>query len=205
MSDKQLYLYPLWVRIWHGTNALSIIILIISGISMQYSSVDQPLIRFDIAVKLHNSFGVITLISYVIFFIANIATGNIIHYKQKFKGMLDRLVMQGTYYVKGYFKGEDKPFPLSKKSKFNPLQHIAYLTTMYVFLPMVCISGLALMFPEIIMNRVFNWSGIQATAFVHVFFGTLIFVFLLVHLYVASIGKHPLKNYKSIINGYHEK
>lgn len=205
MKDKGLYLYPLIVRIWHGINAICIIMLIFSGVSMQYSSMDYPLIRFDIAVKMHNIFGVITLISYVYFFIGNIVTGNVKHYKHEVKGMTSRLVRQGTYYISGYFKGEPKPFPLHKDSKFNPLQHIAYVFTMFLVFPMVVISGLALLFPEIIVNRIFNWSGIQVTAFAHVFFGLLVFVFLLVHIYVASIGNKPLKNYKSIITGVHEE
>lgn len=204
MSNHQLYLYPIWVRVWHGINALCIILLIISGLSMQYSSVDYTFISFSTAVKLHNIAGVTTVFSYVVFIIANIITGNANHYKQKFQGMVNRLVKQGEYYLFGYFRGEPKPFPISDKNKFNPLQHVAYVSAMYIFLPMVVVSGLALLYPEMIVNRIFNWSGIQVTAFVHVFFGILIFVFLLVHLYVASIGKKPLQNYKSIITGMHE-
>lgn len=204
MSDKQLYLFPVWVRIWHGINALSILIMIISGLSMQYSSVEHTFIRFDIAVKLHNIFGILTVINYLFFFVANILSGNIIHYHQELKGMMERLMKQTMFYVVGYFKKEKKPFTLNEKQKFNPLQHIAYATTMYLFVPMVCLTGMALMFPEMIVNVIFKWSGIQVTAFVHVFFGTLIFVFLIVHLYVASIGRNPLKNYKSIITGYHD-
>lgn len=204
MNDKQLFLYPVWVRIWHGVNALCIIVLIISGLSMQYSSIDNSFIRFAVAVKMHNISGIITLFSYLIFVVGNIVTGNGKHYRQELKGMMSRLIIQGTYYVDGYFKGEPKPFIVTEKKKFNPLQHIAYAFAMYLFLPMVIVSGIALLYPEMIVNQIFNWSGIQVTAFVHVLFGTLIFVFLLVHLYVASIGKHPLKNYKSIVNGMHD-
>lgn len=203
MGDKQLYLYPIWIRIWHGVNALSILILIITGISMQYSQLESPLISFEIAVKWHNFFGVLTAINYLFFFIANLVMGNSKQYKIKAKGLKDRLIKQSNYYISGYFKGEAKPFPISAEQKFNPLQKLAYVTTMYVFLPIVIISGVALLFPELIVERVLIWSGIEATALVHATFGLLLFLFLLVHLYVASIGKHPVKNYRSIISGYH--
>jgi len=47
-------------------------------------------------------------------------------------------------------------------------------------------------------------SGIFMTAIFHASLGFLVSIFLVVHLYVASIGKHPLNNFKSIINGYHD-
>ncbi|MCX6259522.1 MAG: cytochrome b/b6 domain-containing protein, partial [Bacteroidia bacterium] len=32
-----MYLYPAWIRLWHLFNALLIIVLIVTGISMQYT------------------------------------------------------------------------------------------------------------------------------------------------------------------------
>ena len=203
-KDKhKIYLYPKWVRIWHGLNALLIIGLIVTGISMKYSSVSHP-IRFDRAVLLHNIFGVTTGFNYLYFLIANMFTANAKAYVFNMKGLLDRLMIQSKYYMFGYFKGEAKPFPISKKEKFNPLQKLAYSGTMYFLVPLVIISGFALLFPEIIFERVLNVSGIQLTAITHASLGFLISIFLMIHLYVASVGKNPLRNYRSIITGYHE-
>ena len=30
-SENKVYFYPVWLRIWHGINALGIIVLIITG------------------------------------------------------------------------------------------------------------------------------------------------------------------------------
>lgn len=205
MSEDKLYLYPTWVRVWHAINAISILVLIYTGLSMQYGNINNPFIRFDQTIRLHNFFGVLMVISYLGFLILNTVFGNIKHYKQHLSGMLARLTVQATYYLSGYFKGEPKPFKISEKNKFNPLQHIAYVIAMYVFVPIMALSGLALLYPDMIVERIFNLSGIQVTAFVHVLMGIFLVLFLLVHLYVASIGKHPLKNYKSIVTGYHEE
>ena len=101
------------------------------------------------------------------------------------------------------FKGEETPFPVSEKRKFNPLQKYAYIFVMYLFLPVLIITGFALFFPEIILEQVFQVSGIMLTAVIHGVTGFLIFIFLLVHLYVASMGKSPGENYRSIITGWH--
>ncbi|MCF8299034.1 MAG: cytochrome b/b6 domain-containing protein, partial [Saprospiraceae bacterium] len=45
--QEKLYLYPKWVRLWHLVNALLCILLIITGLSMQYAGVEYYLMRFD--------------------------------------------------------------------------------------------------------------------------------------------------------------
>ncbi len=54
-----VYLYPVWVRLWHLVNALLYLFLIITGLSMQYSNPEYPMIRFDIAVSMHNISGIL--------------------------------------------------------------------------------------------------------------------------------------------------
>lgn len=204
MSDTKLYLYPVWLRVWHGINAVLIILLGVTGIVMQYADMESPLIKFDTAVSLHNFAGVVTIINYIFFFIANLFTGNIEQYKMKLKGLTDRLVKQGKYYMSGYLNGEPKPFKITKENKFNPLQRVSYVGTMYVLLPIVIITGVALLYPEIIVEKVFQISGIRLTALFHALAGFFILIFLIIHLYVITIGKSPLKNFRSIVTGYHE-
>lgn len=201
-ENTKLYFYPLWLRVWHGINALGIIILIITGISMQWG-VEDSFIEFPLAVNIHNITGVVLTLSYLFFFIGNISTGNIRFYLIKPKGFSKRLIKQAQYYAFGMFKGAPYPFPLSEKRKFNPLQKLSYVAIMYLFVPFVIISGFALLFPEIIIDRIYSLSGVLVTAVAHSVAGFLISVFLIIHLYVASIGKNPLENFKSIINGWH--
>lgn len=200
----KIYLYPVWLRIWHAFNALSIVLLIATGISMQYSNLEYALIPFESSVFLHNLFGVLTAINYLLFVIANSLTSNGKAYKFKLKGLGNQLMVQSRYYMFGYFKGEPKPYPISEKNKFNPLQRVSYIGTMYLLIPLVIITGIALLYPELILENVLKFSGIKLTALFHASLGFLISMFLFIHIYVASVGKHPLRNYKSIVSGFHE-
>jgi len=204
MSENKIYFYPVWLRIWHGINALGILILIVTGINMQYSSPKFELMNFNLAVNLHNIAGILITVNYLLFFFGNIITSNKKFYRLKLKGLIKRLNLQIVYYTSGLFKNEQAPFPLSEKRKFNPMQKVAYLFVMYLFVPGLIITGLALLFPETIIENVYSVSGIFLTAVLHASLGFLVSIFLIVHLYVASIGKNPLNNFKSIINGYHD-
>lgn len=203
MSEK-LYLYPVWLRIWHLVNAIMIIILILTGISMQYSNPDRPFIRFDLAVTWHNAAGVILTISYVIFVVGNIATGNWKYYRLRLKGLTQRMMKQFRYYLLGVYKGESAPFPISKDRKFNPLQKVAYFAIMYIFMPLIFITGWALLFPESIWLNVFGISGILLTALLHIVAGFIVSIFLFVHIYFSTFGKTTTSNFRSMVNGYQE-
>ncbi len=204
MAEEKLYLYPVWLRIWHGVNAIGILVLIITGISLQFSNTEFSLINFELAINLHNIFGVIVSISYLVFFVGNLVTPNKKYYHIKRKKQFRRLVKQGVFYMSGMFKGEDPPYPISEKRKFNPLQKYSYVVVMYLFLPITIITGIALLFPELIIEDVYSISGIFLTAVLHAALGFMISIFLIIHIYVAALGRNPLQNFKSIINGYHE-
>ncbi len=206
MSEgKRLYLYPLWLRIWHGINALGIIVLIISGMSMQYSNINFSLINFEAAVNMHNISGVIVSLSYLLFLFGNLFSNNKKYYRIKPKGLRKRLLKQAKYYMFGMFNNKTSPYPLSEKRKFNPLQKYSYVGIMYLFVPFIIVTGIALLFPELIIEKVYNLSGIMLTAVLHGVVGFFIFIFLLIHLYVASIGKSPRENFKGILTGWHSE
>jgi thiosulfate reductase cytochrome b subunit len=204
IAKNNIYFYPVWLRVWHGINALGIIVLIVTGINMQYSDPKFGIVNFELAVNLHNLAGILVTFNYLIYFFGNILTNNKKFYRLKRKGLFRRLQLQIEYYTSGLFKHQQPPFPLTEKRKFNPMQKVSYLTVMYLFVPGLIITGLALLFPETIIENVYTVSGIFLTAILHASLGFLVSIFLIVHLYVASIGKHPLNNFKSIINGYHD-
>lgn len=201
-ENTKLYFYPFWLRIWHALNAIGIILLILTGIAMQ-SGFDSSFMKFQLAINLHNISGIAVSLNYLLFFIGNIITNNGKFYLIKPMGFLKRPMKQAYYYAYGMFHGMKAPYPLSEKRKFNPLQKYAYVSVMYLFVPFVIISGFALLFPEMIIDQVYNLSGVFLTAFFHSAAGFFISIFLLIHLYVASIGKSPVENFKSIITGWH--
>ncbi len=202
--SESLYLYPFWVRLWHWVNALMFLVLIVTGISMQYSSPDLPMIRFDRAVYFHNLSGIILTISFAFFVVFNRISSNSRYYKYKKKGFLKRLKRQFRYYTVGIFQHEEPPYPVSTKRKFNPMQKLSYLLVMYFLMPVMILTGLALMFPEIIIENVFGISGIHLTDLFHIISGFVLSLFMVVHVYFCTIGKTPVSNFRGMITGWHE-
>jgi thiosulfate reductase cytochrome b subunit len=203
MAEK-IYLYPLWIRLWHLANAVLCLVLIISGISMQFSEPGRTLIRFDIAVTVHNSASLLLVINYLFFIIANWLTGNNKYYKIPRNNYVANLLAQFRYYTNGIFKGAKAPFPVNPNRKFNPLQHFAYVIVMYVFLPTLIITGIGMFFPEIVIFKIFGISGLFLTDLLHIVVGFMISMFLIVHIYFCLLGTSLMASFKSMINGWVE-
>lgn len=203
MSGR-VYLYPIWIRLWHLTNALLCLILIISGISMHFASPESPMIRFNIAVSMHNVSGIVLTASYLLFILGNLFTGNGKNYLIQFEGFRKRMWNQIYYYSIGVFKKQEPPYPIGKQRKFNPLQQVTYAVIMYVFMPFIFITGWALLFPGIIVEEWLGINGFAATDLIHIIAGFVVSFFLLIHLYFATMGKKPTDHYKAMITGYHD-
>lgn len=204
MSQHKLYLYPVWIRLWHLLNALLCLILIVTGLSMQFSGPRPSLVQFDTAVAIHNIAGIALTVNYLLFFLGNLFSENGKYYQIAYRGVFGRLVRQFKYYMFGIYKKEKPPFPITEEEKFNPLQQFTYVFLMYLFVPLVFITGWALLFPETIPTVVVGFSGLHVTDFLHILSGFIISVFMVIHIYFCTFGAKVSSNFKSIINGYHE-
>jgi thiosulfate reductase cytochrome b subunit len=202
--DEKLYLYPVWVRLWHLTNALLFLILICTGLCIHFAGPGTTLIPFEVSVSIHNIAGIILVIAYIIFFLGNIFTDNGKYYKVVWKGLFGRLSKQFQYYTVGIFKKQKPPFPITMERKFNPMQLFSYKLAMYFLMPFMLLTGLALFFPEYIPTQIFSKSGIHITDMVHIIAGYVLTLFMLIHIYFCTIGAKVFSNFKSMINGWHE-
>lgn len=200
---KQIYFYPLWVRLWHLLNAIMCLILIITGLSLQYSSVDYTLIQFNYAVSIHNITGILLCFCYLFYLLSNRYTSNGRYYHFNVKTIFGKVIKQARYYSYGIFKKENPPYPIKVGRKFNPLQKISYVFVMYIFMPIIVVTGIALFFPDMLPDKVFGIGGIHFTDLLHIISAFLLTIFMVVHIYFCTIGKTPLSNFKSMINGWH--
>jgi thiosulfate reductase cytochrome b subunit len=201
-----MFLYPIWVRLWHLTNALMFIILIVTGLSMQYTDKENAymLVGFSKAVKWHNFAALILTASYIVFVTGNIFSENGKYYRIKKENFWSELVRQLKYYSYGMFKGEKHPFPVTTERKFNPLQKITYVLAMYLAMPLLIISGLGLLFPEVTINRIFGVSGLILTDILHISMGFILSLFMVIHIYTCTLGARPTSLFRGIITGFHE-
>ena len=202
MSGK-LYLYPIWLRLWHLTNALLFLMLICTGLCIHFAGPGMTFIPFDVSVSIHNIAGILLVVFYFVFILGNLTTSNGKYYKIVLKGLANRLWKQFYFYTIGIFKKQPPPFPVSKERKFNPLQLFSYTVTMYLLMPLLLISGLALFFPEQIPTQFFGKSGIHIIDLIHIISGYVLSLFMVIHIYFCSMGSKVWSNYRSMINGWH--
>ena len=196
--------YPLYIRLWHLLNASFFLILIVTGLNMQFSNPDHPFISFPVSVRLHNICGVGLTISYLLFFAGNIISGNGKNYIIRFRGFLRSILRQIKYYISISWKHSEPPFPITTDRKFNPLQAISYTIAMYIGVPLLIITGLGLMFPGIVIEKIFGISGLLLTDLIHVILGFLMSLFMFVHIYMCTLAKTPFSSFRAIITGWQQ-
>jgi thiosulfate reductase cytochrome b subunit len=204
MTDR-IYLLPLWIRLWHWSNALLIIVLTVTGISLHFADPNLPLVEFALAARLHQIAGVALVALYGFFVVANIVSGNWWQYVPKPPGVLERCKVQAMWYLVGIFKGEPHPYRVSEEANFNALQAISYWVIMYMIMPVMLLSGLIFLFPEFAPDRAFGFDGLLPVAILHYITGAAIVMFMIIHIYLGTTGATVASMFRTMITGWHER
>ena len=98
-------------------------------------------------------------------------------------------------------ESDSNPFSASEKDKFNILQKISYGTVMFVLFPIIIITGIMfnnILFFSQLINAI---GGLRILDAVHVTAGYLFVIFLIIHMYMATLGKTSTSYLKSMITG----
>ena len=201
---ERTYLVARWIRIWHWTNAVLIVLLGVTGMSIHFADPALPLVDFALAVRLHNIAGVLLIGAYLFFVVANIVTGNWWHFVPKPPGVLQRILEQARWYSLGIFRGEAHPHEPTPEEHFNALQAVTYWNVMYLLLPVILISGLIYLYPEFAPDTLFGFDGLLPIALVHYLAAVALLLFLLSHIYLGTTGKTVGQMFKMMITGWHE-
>jgi len=203
-DGSRIYILPLWVRAWHWCNALLILTLIVTGISLHFADGKLPLVEFSLAVRIHNVAGVLLVLLYAFFVVANAMTGNWWQFVPKPPGILERCIRQTRFYLWGVFKGEHEPYPVTREENFNALQALTYWFMIYIVLPVIVVSGLIFLYPQFAPTELFGLDGLLPVAMLHYISATIIVVFLVAHVYLCTFGKKISSTFKTMITGWHE-
>jgi thiosulfate reductase cytochrome b subunit len=190
---------PLWLRIWHGLQALLFLGLIATGLNMHYAGSAWALIPFSMSVRAHNICGVATAALWVVFVIWNAASGRMRHYKPQDIHVIHSLVIQIRYYAYGMFRGD--PPPISPGLRNNHVQQLTYTGVMYILMPVSIASGVLLLFPILAPERALGRAGLWPMAMLHLGAGYLLTLFLIVHIYLATTGETFFSLYREILTG----
>lgn len=122
-------------------------------------------------------------------------SGNGVHYRIQWQGLVGRSIQQARFYLFGIMKGESHPFPVTEQSKFNPLQQLAYIGVMYLLVPLLLLTGLLCLFPEV--------AGGYWMLKAHLVLAVVGLLFIFGHFYLCTIGDTPTQTFKSMVDGYH--
>ncbi len=203
---KKIYLHPIPVRIWHWINAISFIILIITGLQIRYREF-FGLMSFETAVDIHEYTGFVLIFNFFIWFFYYILTLKIKIYipTLNVKKFILGSIKQAKYYGFGIFMGDENPHHPTPDHKFNPMQQMAYLAIMMLLIPLQLITGLFLWDVKMFESWINLAGGIKIIDTIHVFLFLFFTSFLFVHIYLATLGHTPLAHIKAMITGYEEE
>lgn len=201
---ERIYLLPLWLRLWHWTNALLIITLSITGVSIHFADPKSPLVEFSLAVRIHSMAGTALLVTYAFFVIANAVSGNWWQFVPKPPGIIERCWVQIKFYCWGVFKGESEPYPVTKEVNFNALQAVTYWLVMYIVLPITVVTGFIFLYPHFAPVRMFGMDGLLPIAVVHYVSAAVIMMFAVAHIYLGTMGTKVTSLFRTMITGWHE-
>jgi Ni/Fe-hydrogenase b-type cytochrome subunit len=202
--DK-LYIHPLPVRIWHWVNALGFVLLIGTGVQIRYLDLFQVL-SFRNAVVIHNWIGFVLIANFFIWLGFYLFTDKIRVYHPElsparyFRASFRQL----RFYGYGIFRGDPNPHHPSAYKKFNPLQSMMYQIIMMMLVPLQFFTGVLLWDVTRFASTVEALGGLRVVDTVHVLLFIVFSGFIIVHVYLGSLGHTPSAHFKAMLTGYEE-
>jgi len=197
------YLHPPALRIWHWLNAAIVMALIATGLDLRFHGI-ATLAPRDPALLWHKGLGLALIAVSIFWFVYSVASGNLRrHYGIK-RGDLRGMAAQTRYYLGAIFTGGANPFPGTPAAKFNPLQKIAYNAVMFILLPIQAVTGLLFMNIPPLRDWLLAGELIGLLGAAHTLCSYLLILYLIVHLYMATLGETFFAHTRAMITGYED-
>jgi thiosulfate reductase cytochrome b subunit len=200
---QRIYLHPLPVRIWHWLNAVTCVLLFLTGVQIRYVGLID-VISFRLAIALHGWLGFLLIANFLLWLVYYLCSARIrsyhadLHPVRYFLGSL----RQTLYYGYGIFRRQPNPFRPSVYRKFNPLQAMTYQILMLLLLPVQCITGILLWNLVRFAGPVALLGGVRVIDTVHVLIFIFFAFYIPAHAYLGTLGRTPGQHYKEMFTGY---
>jgi len=196
-------IYPNAVRVLHAFNGLLFLLLFASGWSIHAPDALLSL-PMALSVDVHDVAGVLLTANFMLFLLYSLLSGDIAQYlpiKSRNKG-LQGIWQQTHYYLIGIFRGDKKPHHASAEQRLNPIQQLTYLVVYCLGMFIMLASGLLLLIPAL-ASMLLPDVVTRVLANAHYLLAVGYLLFLIVHLYMITTGKHPLSLLKGMVTGHH--
>jgi Ni/Fe-hydrogenase b-type cytochrome subunit len=202
--DK-LYIHPLPVRIWHWTNAAGFVLMIATGLQIRFLDLMQ-VVSFRTAVVAHNWIGFVLIANFFVWLSFYLFTDKIKVYHPELSPTkyFRASWRQIQYYGYGIFRGDANPHHPNAYRKFNPLQSMMYQIIMMLLVPLQFFTGLILWDVTRFSSMVDMFGGLRIVDTIHVLLFVVFTGFIIVHIYLGSLGHTPSAHFKAMITGYED-
>jgi thiosulfate reductase cytochrome b subunit len=205
-SPKRELLHPLTIRIWHWVHAIAIVLLALTGIQLRFPDLIVLFGTFKRAVNIHNILGFIVLFDYVLWFGFYALTRQLRkQYVPVREDFTIGMPTQSAYYFGRVFFGDPAPFEPSPAAKFNSLQKTTYFGIMFVLVPLQIVTGVLLWNLERFQPVIEILGGVRAIDAFHIIIAYIVTAFLVVHIYLSTLGHTFFAHFKAMIVGYEGK
>ena len=210
----RVQVFTLYERFWHWTQAALILLLLFTGFHLHGS---LGFMHFRTAWQLHVLAALALMMLWIFTIFWQFATGNWRHFvplleesstaptfRQALRSWIIMVWRIARYYAWGILRGEQHPFRKSLRRKHNPLQAFAYFALMAFIGPILWITGLALLGWDFWKHAAplattEGWRSLAA--FGHVLGAWLMLIFVIIHAYMATMGKTPFYLIRGMITG----
>lgn len=193
-TDKVMF--PFGVRLWHNSNVIVFVILILTGLSMHFST----LLGFEISQYSHNILGAVLIVQWLLYILYLILSGQIKQYLPR-RDFVSAALKQAKFYLKDIYSGAENPAGHDPKKRLNPLQQMGYLPILLVAFPLLIVSGIALFFNELLPEQIFGVDGKTMVVMLHVAMSHIMVLFIAAHVYLCTTGATVSEHFKSMITG----
>jgi thiosulfate reductase cytochrome b subunit len=195
MAERKVLVYTRFNRLWHWIQMASIFLLLFTGARILGL---HPLLPFGLAVIVHSAVALALLLLWAFATFWLFTTGA---WKQFMPSQIG-LWQVARFYAWGVFHGEAHPYRKILRRRHNPLQALAYLALKILLFPAIWISGLAYLSYTLWDHLDPSGWGLWAIANIHILAAFAIASFVVVHVYLLTIGHGFREHVRPMVTGF---
>lgn len=197
MTKRVVKVYPRFERFWHWTQMALILVLMVTGFGLNGV---HALLPFGPAVMLHTMAALALLALWVFATFWLFTTGTWKQFIPRIEGMLQ----VARFYAFGVFRGEEHPYRKILWRKHNPLQAATYFALKWAVFPAIWVTGLVYLGYNFWGAGSAGSAALAVVANLHLLAAYVIAAFVIVHVYLLTVGHGFRAHLRPMITGYDE-
>ncbi|MDQ2092754.1 cytochrome b/b6 domain-containing protein [Rhodalgimonas zhirmunskyi] len=198
MAKRCVKVYPRFERLWHWSQVVLIVVLMFTGFGINGL---HHTLHFGPAVMLHTIAALALLVLWIFATFWLFTTGTWRQFIPSMEGMMQ----VALFYAWGVFQGKKHPYKKVLLRKHNPLQAATYFGLKWFVFPAIWSTGL--------LYLTYNWWGASVSepsfalwvvANLHLLSAYVIAAFVIVHVYLLTVGHGFRAHVRPMVTGYDE-